>query len=130
MASDRTGFARQLFGTIAPQYDRMGVVLSFGQDSRWRRFLVSKVNAIPGAWVLDVATGTGLVARELARRRNVRIVGLDQSEPMLRRGGQALKDEGLEGRISFVLGLAERLPSPDESLNSVTCISLLRYVDG
>src|SRR4029450_8002600 len=99
MASERTTFARQLFGAIAPQYDRMGVVLSFGQDPRWRRFLVSKVNAIPGAWVLDVATGTGLVARELRRRRNVRLVGLDQDQPMLRRGGAGSTDWGREGRV-------------------------------
>ena len=50
----------------------MGSVLSFGQDPRWRRFLVSKVNAIPGSWVLDVATGTGLVARELATQERAR----------------------------------------------------------
>jgi demethylmenaquinone methyltransferase/2-methoxy-6-polyprenyl-1,4-benzoquinol methylase len=129
MASDRTRFAKQLFGAIAPQYDRMGAVLSFGQEPRWRRFLVSRVNAIPGSWVLDVATGTGLVARELARRRNVRIVGLDQSEPMVRRGVHAVKDEGLERRISFVLGQAERLPFPDEAFDSVTFTYLLRYVD-
>ena len=65
MSADRTRFAKQLFGAIAPEYDRMGAVLSFGQDPRWRRFLVSKVNAIPGSFVLDVATGTGLVARTL-----------------------------------------------------------------
>src|SRR5438093_13251721 len=100
MASDRARFARQLFGAIAPQYDRMGVVLSFGQDPRWRRFLVSKVNAIPGSWVLDVATGTGLVARELAHRRNVRIGGAGQSEPMLRRGSQCATDEGRGGPSS------------------------------
>src|SRR4029453_16658092 len=128
MASERTTFARQLFGAIAPQYDRMGVVLSFGQDTRWRRFLVSKVNAIPGGWVVDVAPGTGLVAGELGRRRNVRIVGLDQSEPMLRRGVQASMDEGQEDRISFVLGQAERLPFGDEAFDSVTFTSLLRYV--
>ena len=129
MASERTRFARQLFGAIAPQYDRMGAILSFGQDPRWRRFLVSKVNAIPGAWVLDVATGTGLVARELARRRNVRIVVVDQSEPMLRWGIQAVDDESLDGRISFVLGQAERLPFPDEAFDSLTFTYLLRYVD-
>jgi len=87
------------------------------------------VSAIPGAWVLDVATGTGLVARELAPHRNVRIVGLDQSEPMLRRGVQASKAEGQEGRISFVLGQAERLPFGDEAFDSVTFTYLLRYVD-
>ena len=129
MASQRTRFAKQLFGAIAPQYDRMGAVLSLGQELRWRRFLVSRANAIPGSWVLDVATGTGLVARELARRRNVRIIGLDQSEPMLRRGVQAVKKEGLEGRISFVLGQTEKLPFPEEAFDSVTFTYLLRYVD-
>jgi demethylmenaquinone methyltransferase/2-methoxy-6-polyprenyl-1,4-benzoquinol methylase len=129
MASQRTRFAKQLFGAIAPEYDRMGAVLSLGQELRWRRFLVSRVNAIPGSWVLDVATGTGLVARELARQRNVRIVGLDQSEPMLRSGVEAVEKEGLEGRISFVLGQAERLPFPEEAFDSLTFTYLLRYVD-
>ena len=68
MDLERTRHARTLFEGIAPEYDRMGAVLSFGQDPRWRRFLVSRVNAIPGSWVLDVATGTGLVARELVRK--------------------------------------------------------------
>jgi len=129
MDPERSRHGRTLFSGIAPEYDRMGAVLSFGQELRWRRFLVSRVNAIPGSWVLDVATGTGLVARELARRRNVRIVGLDQSEPMLRRGVQAVEKEGLEDRISFVLGQAERLPFPDEAFDSVTFTYLLRYVD-
>lgn len=129
MASERTRFATQLFAGIAPEYDRMGALLSFGQDPRWRRFLVSRVNAIPGSWVLDVATGTGLVARELARRRNVRIAGVDQSWPMVRRGAHAARAEGRDGRISFVLGQAERLPFPDEAFDSVTFTYLLRYVD-
>ena len=59
METDRTRFAKRLFAGIAPEYDRMGSLLSFGQDPRWRRFLVSKVNAIPGSWVLDVADGDG-----------------------------------------------------------------------
>lgn len=107
----------------------MGAVLSLGQDPRWRRFLVSRVNAIPGSWVLDVATGTGLVARELARRRNVRVVGLDQSEPMLRRGIEAVGAAGPADRIAFVEGRAERLPFPDGAFDAVTFTYLLRYVD-
>ena len=73
MDPERTQHARRLFAGIAPEYDRMGSVLLFGQDPRWRRFLVSKVNAIPGSWVLDVATGTGLVAR--SSHQNVRVSG-------------------------------------------------------
>jgi len=129
MASERTRNAKQLFAGIAPEYDRMGALLSLGQDPRWRRFLASRVNAIPGSWVLDVATGTGLVARELAQRHNVRIAGVDQSWPMVRRGAHAVRAEGLDGRISFVLGQAERLPFPDEAFDSVTFTYLLRYVD-
>jgi demethylmenaquinone methyltransferase / 2-methoxy-6-polyprenyl-1,4-benzoquinol methylase len=125
---ERTRQARRLFAGIAPEYDRMGSVLSVGQDPRWRRFLVSKVNAIPGSWVLDVATGTGLVARELAGK-NVRVVGLDQSPAMVARGVEAVHRRGLDGRVRFALGQAQALPFADGSLDAVTFTYLLRYVD-
>jgi demethylmenaquinone methyltransferase / 2-methoxy-6-polyprenyl-1,4-benzoquinol methylase len=125
---ERTRHARRLFAGIAPEYDRMGSVLSFGQEPRWRRFLVSKVNAIPGSWVLDVATGTGLVARELARK-NVRVVGLDQSPDMVSRGLEAVRERGLDGRVRFALGQAQALPFGDGAFDAVTFTYLLRYVD-
>lgn len=106
----------------------MGAVMSLGQDPAWRRFLVSRVNAIPGSWVLDVATGTGLVARRLTRR-NVRVVGLDQSQDMLRRGAAAIVGTPYAGRIRFVRGRAERLPFADEAFDALTFTYLLRYVD-
>ena len=128
MDPERTRQARRLFAGIAPEYDRMGSVLSFGQDPRWRRFLVSKVNAIPGSWVLDVATGTGLVARELASK-NVRVVGLDQSAAMVARGVEAVRRRGLDGRVRFALGQAQALPFQDGAFDAVTFTYLLRYVD-
>ena len=128
MDPERTRQARTIFSGIAPEYDRMGAVLSLGQDPRWRRFLVSRVNAIPGSWVLDVASGTGLVARELARK-NLRVVGLDQSSSMVGRGLAAVRDAGLEDRVRFVLGQAQALPFPDETFDAVTFTYLLRYVD-
>src|ERR671922_2129292 len=128
MDPERTRHARALFAGIAPEYDRMGSVLSFGRDPSWRRFLVSRVNAIPGSWVLDVATGTGLVARELAAR-NVRVVGADQSPAMLRRGQAAVRRDGLAERIRFVLAQAQTLPFPDETFDALTFTYLLRYVD-
>ena len=129
MRPDRTRFARGLFAGIAPQYERMGALLSFGQDGRWRRFLVSKTNAVPGSMVLDVAAGTQLVSRELAARKNVRVVALDQSEPMLRAGGEPNRLAGLDERIARVLGQAERLPFGDGSFDAVTFTYLLRYVE-
>jgi len=128
MDPERTGHARRLFAGIAPEYDRMGAVLSLGQEPRWRRFLVSRVNAIPGSRVLDVACGTGLVSRELARK-NLRIIGLDQSPAMLRRGLEAVVTAGLADRIGFVLGQAQALPFPDEAFDALSFTYLLRYVD-
>jgi demethylmenaquinone methyltransferase/2-methoxy-6-polyprenyl-1,4-benzoquinol methylase len=129
MATDRNRFAGRLFAPIAQQYDRMGAVLSLGQDPRWRRFLVSKTNAIPGSWVLDVAAGTQLVSRELAASRNVHVVALDQSESMLRAGREPTRVAGLDGLITPILARAEQLPFEDASFAAVTFTYLLRYVD-
>jgi demethylmenaquinone methyltransferase/2-methoxy-6-polyprenyl-1,4-benzoquinol methylase len=127
--SERNRFAERLFAGVAPQYDRMGAVLSFGQDARWRRFLVSKTNAIPGARVLDVAAGTQLVSRELAARKGVKVVALDQSEPMLRAGREPTRLAGLDDVITPIVGRAEALPFTDAAFESVSLTYLLRYVD-
>jgi demethylmenaquinone methyltransferase / 2-methoxy-6-polyprenyl-1,4-benzoquinol methylase len=129
MAPDPNRFAQRLFAGIAPQYERTGALLSFGQDARWRRFLVSKTNAVPGSWTLDVAAGTQLVSRELAARKNVRVVALDQSEPMLRAGREPNRLAGLDDRVHPVLGRAERLPFDDDAFDAVTFTYLLRYVE-
>lgn len=129
MEPERNRFARRLFAGIAPQYERMGALLSFGQDGRWRRFLVSRTNAVPGSTVLDVAAGTQLVSRELAARKGVRVVALDQSEPMLRAGREPNRLAGIHERITPVLGQAERLPFEGGSFDAVTCTYLLRYVE-
>ena len=127
--STRTSHARRLFAGLPATYDRVGALLSFGQDPRWRRFMVSRVSLPPGGRVLDVATGTGAVAIELAGRADARILGLDQSEPMVRQAIDRVGRAGMSGRIRFVLGQGERLPFPDGSFDAVTFTYLLRYVD-
>jgi demethylmenaquinone methyltransferase/2-methoxy-6-polyprenyl-1,4-benzoquinol methylase len=126
--SDRTA-APRIFGSIAPQYSWMGAAMSFGQDGRWRRFMVSKLGAVPGSMVLDVAAGTGLVSRELAARGRVRVVALDVSEQMLGAGLPANQLAGLGAQITPVLGRAEALPFDDGTFDALTFTYLLRYVD-
>jgi demethylmenaquinone methyltransferase / 2-methoxy-6-polyprenyl-1,4-benzoquinol methylase len=127
--SARSRHARRLFEGIAPEYERMGAVLGLGQDARWRRHMLEQVRPMPGSWVLDVASGTGLVARELAARRNVRVASLDPSEAMLRAGIAPARAAGLDDRIRPVLGRAEELPFGDRTFDAVTFTYLLRYVD-
>ncbi|HCP62688.1 MAG TPA: methyltransferase type 11 [Actinobacteria bacterium] len=127
--STRVRHARGLFADLGPAYDRMGAALSFGQDPRWRRFMVSRVRVPVGGLVLDVATGTALVSRQVARRTGARVVGLDQSAEMVRSGMANARRESLNRSISFVLGDGQRLPFADETFDALTFTYLLRYVD-
>ena len=120
--------AVELFAPLGPTYDRYARLLSFGQDPRWRRFLVSRVDVGPTDTVLDVATGTAAVAIELARRTGCRVVGLDQSPEMLETGRRRVDAEGLDDRIELVEGTADRLPFEDASFDALTFTYLLRYV--
>src|SRR5712691_8222719 len=94
----RSRHARSLFADLPRTYDRMGAILSFGQDPRWRRFMASRVLVAVGGRVLDVATGTGAVAMEVARWTDAVVVGLDQSEPMIRGGVERVVRARLEDR--------------------------------
>lgn len=120
--SERKHHAKALFAPLGPTYDRVGAVLSFGQDPRWRRFLVDRLPR-DGGHVLDVATGTGLVAKALLDR-GFRVTGVDQSAGMLARAG-----ERFGGRVDLVEASAEALPFPDRSFDHLTFTYLLRYVD-
>ena len=122
MLSERRRHARALFAPLGPTYDRVGAVLSFGQDPRWRRFLVDRLPR-DGGQVLDVATGTGLVAQALLAR-GFRVTGLDQSPEMLVRARERFGD-----RVELVEGSADELPFDDASFDHLTFTYLLRYVD-
>lgn len=116
--------AGRIFSGIGATYDRVATVLSLGQDPRWREALVEAIQARPEDRVLDVATGTGLVAQALHDRYRCAVVGLDQSTDMLR---QARAREGVFEAI--VEGRAEHLPFADATFDHLTFTYLLRYVD-
>lgn len=122
--AEASNSARALFAPLGPTYDRYAALLSLGQDPRWRRFLISRIDAGPGDTVLDVATGTGAVARELLRQKRCRVVGLDQSPEMLREARRRLGSS-----VELVEGNAQHLPFDDASFDGLTFTYLLRYVE-
>jgi demethylmenaquinone methyltransferase/2-methoxy-6-polyprenyl-1,4-benzoquinol methylase len=128
--SARKEHALQLFEELPARYDELGAALSFFQDPRWRRAMVATVEAGPQERVLDVAAGTGLVSRALVERYRCRVVGLDQSAPMLSRARSKLAaDPALAERVELVEGEAESLPFAENEFDHLTFTYLLRYVD-
>jgi demethylmenaquinone methyltransferase / 2-methoxy-6-polyprenyl-1,4-benzoquinol methylase len=120
--TDRRDQAIELFAPLGPRYDRLGALLSFGQDPRWRKAMVSHVPRDGGS-VLDVATGTGLVAERLLAQGH-RVIGLDQSPDML-----AVARGRFGDRVELVEASATSIPFPDASFDHLTFTYLLRYVD-
>lgn len=128
--SARKEHALELFEGLPRRYDALSAALSFWQDPRWRSAMVATVEASPNDRVLDVATGTGMVAEELLRRYGCTVVGLDQSDAMLRRARLKLAGTPLLAeRLQLVVGEAEALPFRDAEFDHLTFTYLLRYVD-
>jgi demethylmenaquinone methyltransferase/2-methoxy-6-polyprenyl-1,4-benzoquinol methylase len=121
--------ARQLFAPLGPRYDRLGALLSFGQDPRWRRFLVARTDAGPFDTVLDVACGTAAVSLELVRQKDCFVVGVDQSPEMLEVGRQHVLLAGATKKVRLEEGDARSLPFEDGLFDAVTFTYLLRYVE-
>jgi demethylmenaquinone methyltransferase / 2-methoxy-6-polyprenyl-1,4-benzoquinol methylase len=138
MPADLSGpnsFARDLFAPLPARYDRLAELLSLGQNARWRSAMVGRVLPVDGV-VLDVASGTAGVAMALAaasgaRSRpgsGVRVVGVDLTEQMLRRGRDRVAAAGMGQRVGLVAGRAEQLPFRDGYFDALTFTYLLRYV--
>lgn len=122
-AADRPQFVRELFDATARGYDRIERGMALGWGRWYRREALRRAGLCEGLTVLDVAVGTGLVAREAARLAgDPRLVtGLDPSAGMLREARRQLLLPG-------VLGVAERLPFPDGSFDMVSLGYGLRHM--
>jgi demethylmenaquinone methyltransferase/2-methoxy-6-polyprenyl-1,4-benzoquinol methylase len=130
--------ALELFSGLPQRYDTLSAALSFWQDPRWRRALVDAAAPTRGQRILDVATGTGMVAAELLARAECSVVGIDQSPEMLAAARARFASPALHGelgadascaRVELIEGQAESLPFADESFDALTFTYLLRYVD-
>src|SRR3954467_7114712 len=121
--------AKTLFAPLGPDYDRWANILSFGQDPRWRRFLVSRLDVQPTDTVLDVATGTAAVALELARQKDCFVVGIDRSPGMLDEGRRRVALAAPSRKVRLQEGDARELPFEDGQFDALTFTYLLRYVE-
>lgn len=112
---------REMFDNIAPKYDLLNHTLSMSIDRVWRRRVVGEVRRTKPGRILDVATGTGDLAIAMARRiRDVQVLGVDLSEQMLAVARRKIEARGLDGRIVFDRGDAERLAVADASVDVAT----------
>jgi demethylmenaquinone methyltransferase/2-methoxy-6-polyprenyl-1,4-benzoquinol methylase len=109
-----------MFDRIAQVYDLLNTVMTAGLHHRWRERAAEEAGVGPGARVLDVATGTGDLAIELARRvaPGGEVVGSDFSEEMLARARRKAKPEDVE--LRFEWGDALELPFGDGSFDAAT----------
>lgn len=118
-----------MFDAIAGRYDLVNRVLSFGNDTRWRKKTVAALQLPADAQVLDLATGTGDVALCIARTHpGSRVTGVDPSEGMLAVGREKVAAAGLAERITLVQGDAEKLDFPDGTFHGVTIAFGIRNV--
>jgi len=110
----------KMFDTISTDYDGLNRVISFGIDVKWRKKVVALVHAQKPDLVLDIATGTGDLAINLAKTGATKIIGLDISEGMLAVGRKKIAREHLSERIDMIQGDSEALPFEDHCFDAIT----------
>ena len=108
-----------MFNAIAPRYDLLNRVLSFGIDRRWRLAAVRALGTESAGRILDVATGTGDLAFEILRLHPTEVIGLDISEVMLAVAREKAVRRGVSDCVSFARGDAEDMPFEDSMFDSV-----------
>lgn len=119
-----------VFHSVASKYDLMNDVMSMGLHRLWKRFTIAQAAVREGQTVLDLAGGTGDLAREFTKKvgRSGKVVLADINEKMLMRGRERLMDAGIVGNVEFVQADAECLPFRDNYFDCITIAFGLRNV--
>jgi demethylmenaquinone methyltransferase/2-methoxy-6-polyprenyl-1,4-benzoquinol methylase len=128
--SEKAERVRSVFASVAGKYDVMNDLMSFGVHRLWKQFTLSLTGLRPGQHALDVAGGTGDLARGLLKQvgKEGRVVLSDINPKMLEIGRDRLLDAGHVGNVEFIVADAERLPFEDDSFDCLTIGFGLRNV--
>lgn len=129
-ANEKATLVANVFRSVAPKYDLMNDLMSFGLHRIWKKFTIAQAALRPGHIVLDVASGTGDLAKAFAKivGMNGKVIMTDINEAMLQVGRERLEDAGMMGNLEFVLADAENLPFLDNHFDCITIAFGLRNV--
>ncbi len=119
-----------MFSSIAPRYDLLNRLLSFGRDRYWRRFAVSQLPVLEAGMFLDVATGTGDIAIEIAKQHtpDTKVIGIDFSDQMLELGRKKIIKMGYQEQIDLRFGDVTSLPFEDKTFDATIIAFGIRNV--
>ena len=127
---DKADLVKGVFDSVASRYDIMNDLMSGGMHRLWKRYTIQHANARPGHVILDLAGGTGDLAREFARIVGERghVVLADINAAMLEHGRRRLVDAGIAGNVELAQVDAEELPFADNTFDRISIAFGLRNV--
>lgn len=129
-ADDKADMVRGVFDSVASKYDVMNDLMSAGLHRLWKRYTIDQAAVKPGHVVLDLAGGTGDLAREFARRvgKDGQVVLADINAAMLEQGRRRLVDAGVSGNVTIAQVDAQDLPFESGTFDCITMAFGLRNV--
>jgi len=127
---DKAGLVRDVFDSVASRYDIMNDLMSAGLHRLWKRYTIDQAAARPGDVILDLAGGTGDLARAFAKKVGPEghVVLADINAAMLEQGRSRLVDAGVAGNVTIAQVDAQCLPFDDGTFNTITMAFGLRNV--
>ncbi len=120
ISSSKKVQVRNMFNSISKEYDFLNKIMTFGNDAVWRKRIYSIAKESSPKTILDIATGTADIALELSNIKNVKIIGIDISEKMLKIGDKKILKRNLSSRIQLQKGDAENINYPENYFDIVT----------